>query len=121
MVSSRAQEVAEILWELKRADKLATHTAIAGRAGFSAGSNGRIMQTTLRTVRRDWPHLEWWRVVQDDGTLKKGCEQEGKLREKGIDLEDAGGKDKDALVIKEFTQYLMTWEEQAQEASSTNA
>ena len=116
MVSSRAQEVAEILWELKRADKLATHTAIAGRAGFSAGSNGRIMQTTLRTVRRDWPHLDWWRAVQDDGTLKKGCEQESKLREKGIDLED--GNAKDALIIKEFTQYLMTWEEQQQEAAA---
>jgi len=108
MASSRADEVAEILWELKRAGKVATYSLIARRAGFSAGSNGRAMQTCLRTVRRDWPHLHWWRAVQDDGNLELGSEQEIKLREAGFELEaDGNGK---TVVIKEFESHLMTWE-----------
>src|SRR4051794_20953087 len=99
MASSRADEVAEILWELKRADKVATYTLIARRAGFSAGSNGRAMLTCLRTVKRDWPHLHWWRAVQDNGVLEKGSEQEAKLREAGYVLEHAAGKE-DAVAIK---------------------
>jgi alkylated DNA nucleotide flippase Atl1 len=67
MASSRAQEVAEILFELKRADKIATFSSIAGKAGFSAGANGRTVVTCLKTVRRDWSHLQWWRAIKDDG------------------------------------------------------
>ncbi len=37
IASTRAQAVAEILWELKRADKLATLSAVADRAGFPPG------------------------------------------------------------------------------------
>src|SRR5262245_25672817 len=108
MASSRADEVAEILWELKRADKVATYTLIARRAGFSAGSNGRAMQTCLRTVKRDWPHLHWWRAVQDNGVLEKGSEQEAKLREAGYVLENSS--DDAAVAFKELEIHLMRWD-----------
>ncbi len=64
--SSRAQAVADILWELKKAEKLATFTSIAARAGFPPGLNGRTVSTTLKIVRRDWPHLQWWRAIADN-------------------------------------------------------
>ncbi len=99
MVSSRASEVAELLWELKKAQKVATYTTLAKQAGFSAGMNGRTMATTIRTIRRDWPHLEWWRAVSDDGVLEKDSEHEEKLRQSGYELEEAKGK-RGALVIK---------------------
>ena len=67
--STRAQAIAEILWQLKKAEKLATLTSIAARAGFSPGANGRTVSTCLKTVRRDWPHLQWWRAVADNGQL----------------------------------------------------
>src|SRR3954463_8066764 len=69
--STRAQAIAEILWELKKADKLATLTSIANRAGFSAGSNGRTVSKYLQTVRRDWPQLQWWRAIADNGQLEE--------------------------------------------------
>lgn len=108
MASSRADEVAEILWELKRAGKIATYTHIARRAGFSAGNGGRAMDSCLKVVRRDWPHLQWWRAVKDDGTLENGSEQESKLREAGYELETAQGGKQIALVGLE--QHLMVWE-----------
>jgi len=109
MASSRAQEVAEILWELKRADKVAKFSTIARHAGFSAGANGRTVASTLKTVRRDWPHLEWWRAISDDGTLTKDSEHEAKLRESGFEVEDAGKKN--VVTIKELHVHLMTWDD----------
>jgi alkylated DNA nucleotide flippase Atl1 len=109
MVSSRASEVAELLWELKKAQKVATYTTLAKQAGFSAGMNGRTMATTIRTIRRDWPHLEWWRAVSDDGVLEKDSEHEEKLRLSGYELEDAKGK-RGASVIKSLEKHLMVWE-----------
>ena len=109
MVSSRASEVAELLWELKKAQKVATYTTLAKQAGFSAGMNGRTMATTIRTIRRDWPHLEWWRAVSDDGLLDKNSEHEEKLRQSGYELEDAKGK-RGALVIKSLEKHLMSWD-----------
>jgi alkylated DNA nucleotide flippase Atl1 len=109
MASSRAQEVAEILWELKRADKVATFSSIAGRAGFSAGANGRTVVTCLKTVRRDWSHLQWWRAIKDDGTIEKGSEQEVKLRESGFELQE--GREDQAVVISAIEEHLMNWEE----------
>jgi alkylated DNA nucleotide flippase Atl1 len=108
MASSRAQEVAEVLWELKRADKVATFSSIAGRAGFSAGANGRTVVTCLKTVRRDWSHLHWWRAIRDDGTIEKGSEQESKLRESGFELQDA---EKEAVTIASIEEHLMQWDE----------
>jgi hypothetical protein len=69
IASTRAQDVATILWELKKAEKLATLTSIARRAGFSPGPRCSTINSCLKTVRRDWPHLEWWRAVADDGQL----------------------------------------------------
>ena len=111
MTSSRAEGVAEVLWELKRAEKVATFSVIARRAGFSAGTNGRSMQTALRTVRRDWPHLQWWRAIQDNGQLEKGSEHVDKLKESGYDIEDASGKN-DVLTISSIDEHLMLWEEE---------
>lgn len=109
MASSRAQEVAEILWELKRADKVATFSSIAGRAGFSAGANGRTVVTCLKTVRRDWSHLHWWRAIKDDGMIEKGSEQEVKLRESGFELHDAGKEE--TVTISSIEEHLMHWDE----------
>lgn len=107
MASTRAQEVAEVLWELKRADKLATYSAIAKRAGFSAGTKGRTMKTCLKTVRRDWPHLQWWRAINDDKTIKKGGEQEERLRELGVELGDEADEGRVAIEFDE--QLVMVW------------
>lgn len=109
MASSRAQEVAEILWELKRADKLATFTSIARRAGFSPGSNGRTMATCLKTVRKDWPHLQWWRALRDDHTLSD-TEHAQKLTEVGFQLQPDASTEKVKVIGAE--EHLMVWEEQ---------
>ena len=109
MASSRAEEVAEILWELKRAEKVAKFSTIARRAGFSAGATGRAMQTCMKTVRRDWPHLQWWRAVKDDGLLEKGSEQEQKLREAGFDLATADGEE-EFMAVTSLDEHLMDWE-----------
>lgn len=107
MSTSRADEVAEILWELKRAGKVATYSNIARRAGFSAGSNGRAMDTCLRTIRRDWGHLQWWRAIKDDGCLDTGCEQQSCLRDAGFEFEEvAGGKH---VKLTSIESHLMTW------------
>ena len=106
--SARAQAIANILYELKKADKLATYTAVAGRAGFSAGAKGRSVITCLKTVRRDWPHLQWWRAVADTGQLEKGSEHEQLLVESGYEIEPT---EDDVVVIKSLDLQLMSWEE----------
>ncbi len=108
MASSRAQEVAEILFELKRADKVATFSSIAGKAGFSAGASGRTVVTCLKTVRRDWSHLHWWRAIKDDGMIEKGSEHEEKLRESGYEIQEADGE---AVTIISLEEHLMSWDE----------
>ena len=111
MASSRAQLVAEILWELKRADKVANFRLVAERAGFSAGANGRAMETCLKTIRRDWPHLQWWRAIpiRDDGLLEKDSEQVVKLQECGYTVEDAEGS-QEHVVVCEIETHTMSWE-----------
>jgi alkylated DNA nucleotide flippase Atl1 len=118
MVSSRAAEVAELLYELKRAQKIATYSSLAKQAGFSAGMNGRTMATTIRTIRRDWPHLEWWRAIGDDGLLDKDSEHEAKLRQGGFELEEPKGK-RGMLTVKSLDKHLMTWNEVAAEVTTT--
>ncbi len=118
MASSRADEVAEILWELKRAGKVATFTNIAQRAGFSPGSNGRTMASCLRVVRRDWPHLHWWRAIRDDGNVDQ-VEQADKLREAGIDLEPT--TDGKQTHVKELDVHLMVWALAAAEGATAAA
>lgn len=109
MASSRAEEVAEVLWELKRASKLAKYSAIARRAGFSAGSNGKAMETCLKTVRREWPHLQWWRAVSDTIQVEKDSEQAKKLAEAGVNLKP--GKD-NTVTLASPDELLMEWPEE---------
>ena len=111
MASARAQEVAELLWELKRAGKVGTFTAVARRAGFSPGAGGRTIQTVLKTVRRDWPHLQWWRAFPDDGLIEKDGEQAQLAAEDGFEITDSGDK----VTIAEFEEHLMVWEEESTE------
>ena len=106
MATTRAEEVAELLWELKRASKLAKYTILAKRAGFSAGANGKAMETTLRTVRRDWPHLQWWRTISDTLTIDKDSEQAKKLTEAGVELKS--GKD-NSVTLATPEELLMEW------------
>jgi alkylated DNA nucleotide flippase Atl1 len=115
VTSTRAQAIADILWELKKAEKLATLTSIATRAGFAPGSSGRTVSTSLKTVRRDWPHLQWWRAVADDGQLED--EQESYLTKAGFETETVEGG---SVVIKSFSAHLMKWEE-PQDAPSNNS
>jgi alkylated DNA nucleotide flippase Atl1 len=103
--STRAQAIAEILWQLKKADKLATLTSIAERAGFSPGTGGRTVSTSLKVVRRDWPHLQWWRAVADNG--QPDSEQKSLLEKAGFDVETLEGGN---VVIKSFATQLMSWE-----------
>lgn len=87
MTSARATALAEVLWELKRADKFATCSAVARRAGFAPGPDGRIVRTSLEVVRQEWPHLQWWRVLPDDGRVEGTGPLATQLRTYGVTLE----------------------------------
>lgn len=110
MASSRADEVAEILWELKRADKISTYTLIARRAGFSPGVKGRTLMTCIRTVKRDWPHLHWWRAVQDDGVIEgeSVADHVAKLRAAGYEVEQVDSEGS-KFKIKELANHVFQW------------
>ena len=108
MPSSRAEAVAEILWELKRADKLGTYTEIAQRDGFSPGANSRTILTCLKHVRRDWPHLQWFRAVSDDLHIEKGSEQAENLSDLGVQLTASSEKEK-AVVIANPDDCVLYW------------
>jgi len=109
MASTRASDVAEVLWELKRADKIATFSSVAERAGFSAGSTGRTMVTCMRNIRKDWPHLQWWRAINDDCKLECDCEQAELLKENGLSLEADGDEGMVSVVIEE--EQIMRWDD----------
>lgn len=103
MSSSRAQAVADVLYELKQADKLGTLTGVARKAGFNPGVNGKTALNVLESVRREWPHLQWWRVVRDDGTLCSS-EQAEQLTRQGISLkDDQKSVEMDDRVVAEVT------------------
>lgn len=110
--SDRAQAVAEILWELKKAEKLASFAAIASRAGFSPGPRGRTVSTCLKVVRREWPHLQWWRAVSDDGQVDS--EQISHLATAGFETERLENGN---VSVKSFATERMNWE--VQEAAVT--
>jgi alkylated DNA nucleotide flippase Atl1 len=114
MAVSRAQSLAEVLWELKKADKLATYSAVAKRAGFSAGANGRTVLTAMKVVMRDWSHLQWWRAVKENGLIDKGSVHAEKLEEVGYTLKDAKDAkgDKNVVAIVDFEDHAMVWEEE---------
>jgi alkylated DNA nucleotide flippase Atl1 len=105
IASTRAQAVAEILWELKKADKLATLSTVADRAGFPAGPQCRTISACLKVVRRDWPHLQWWRAVSDNGQLD--AEQAACLKSAGYGMTASAN---DGASINAFDEQLMTWE-----------
>jgi hypothetical protein len=66
------------------------------------------MDSCLKVVRRDWPHLHWWRAVKDDFALENGSEQEAALRENGFSVEASqNGKHMTLVSVEE---HLMTWE-----------
>jgi alkylated DNA nucleotide flippase Atl1 len=111
VASVRAENVAEVVWELKRIDKFGTYTEVATRAGFKPGVAGRTLQTVLANVQRDWPHLQWWRTIPDDGLVIEDSPLAKKLAESGVALEP-GGK-KGFLKIADFESKLFTWDHQA--------
>ena len=115
MASSRAAAVAELLWELKRADKVATYKEVATRAGFSPGANSRTIINCLKAVRKDWPHLQWWRAVRDDATIARDSEQHELAIDAGIEVED---HDDEFVVIKGFEDVSMVWEEEVIDENS---
>ena len=114
--STRAEALAEILWELKKAEKIATLTSIAQRAGFSPGAGGRTVSTCLKIVRRDWPHLQWWRAVADNG--QPDSEQIACLEKAGFEIESVEGG---TVVIKSFATCLMNWDVQQDGSSDDDA
>ena len=118
--STRAQGVAEVLWELKRTSMIGKYTTVARRAGFSAGSKGRAMLTCLKTVRRDWPHLQWWRAVPDDGKVEKGSDHATLLIEGGYEIVDDDA-DEEKSVVTNFEEEIMTWEDEEAEAAADEA
>ena len=118
MASVRAENVAEVLWELKRIDKVATFTEVATRAGFKPGAGGRTMLTCLTTVQRDWPHLQWWRAFPDDGLVEEGGEQAQLAEENGFELSAA----KDSKVsLSEFDAHQMEWPDPDEEKDTPDA
>ena len=108
MASNRAADVAEVLWELKRAGKLATLSAVAERAGFSPGADCKAVRKCLLTIRQEWPHLEWWRAIEDDGTVEKQGDHLAPLKGLGIEFADER-KGYVSLMIDEAL--IMVWED----------
>ena len=106
VMSIRAQAVAEILYELKRANKIATLSSIAKHAGFSPGARSQTIKSCLKAVRRDWSHLQWWRAIADDGQVDE--EQLTCLVGAGFEIKSL---DNDAVVIKSLAVHSMNWEE----------
>ncbi len=111
MTVNRAAEVAEVLWELKKEDKIATYGVIASRAGFSAGSKGRSVLTALKGVRRDWPHLQWFRAVSEEGAVEKDSEHETLLRDIGFDFEEQD----ELMVLIGHEERMKIWEDESEE------
>lgn len=117
MPTERAEGVAETLWELKRAEKLATYGQVAEQAGFRSGKTGKSFEKTLNAVRRDWPHLQWWRAVPEGAVVGKDSEREEFLRQSGFDLEPAASEP-DQLVVSNFEEHRMVWDSQPADADS---
>jgi alkylated DNA nucleotide flippase Atl1 len=114
MSSTRAPAVAEVLWELKRLDKVAKYSVIAERAGFSAGVNGRAMVTCLATIQKEWPHLQAWRAIRDDGTVQTGSAQSRELEEWGATITPDKEAGRSTVSIDEAR--LMVWEDSTSKA-----
>ena len=108
-MSTRAQAVAEVLWELKQVEKLGTYSSIAERAGFKAGSNGKTMIACMKKIRIHWPHMQWWRVLDDRSQVAVGSEQARELEKNGFDLEPVASGEKFAKPMG-VEDLLVDWE-----------
>ncbi len=108
MPSIRAEAVAEVLWELKQLEKLSTYSEVAERAGFKPGVNGKTIITCLESVRKEWPHLQWWRVVQEDGRLTANTEHASALSTNGFELNPVNGR-KTMVEIVSFETHVFSW------------
>ncbi len=117
MASIRAEAVAEVLWELKRLEKLATYSIVAERAGFKPGTEGKNITTCLEAIKRDWPHLQWWRAVQDDGRLNADSDQAQQLKANGYQLAAASGR-KTIVEIVALETHIFSWIEPVTEATA---
>lgn len=115
MASSRAEAVAEVLWELKRLEKLACYSQLAQRAGFKAGPGAKNVLGCLDHIRRDWSHLQWWRAVADDGCLDGESEHARTLRENGYVL-DAVPNRKGFVQIVDLELHAYVWAEESAES-----
>lgn len=120
MASMRAEMVAEVLWELKKVNKLATYTEVSLRAGFKPGVNGKTILTSLEAVKRDWPHLQWWRALPDDCCLAVESDHCQQLKMNGYSLEEAKGK-KPGVTIADISAVLYTWEDEPVAAAAVTA
>ncbi|HWL07420.1 MAG TPA: hypothetical protein VNQ76_03300 [Planctomicrobium sp.] len=108
MTSTRAPAVAEVLWELKRLDKIARFSDIAARVGFNPGANGRAMNTCLESIRKEWPHLQVWRAIRDDGAVEAASPQYQELQAWGATFSDSSDGRYAGLQIDESR--VMIWE-----------
>ena len=118
MASNRAADVAEVLWELKRAGKLATFSAVAERAGFNPGAEGKAVRKCLETIRREWSHLEWWRVIEDNGTVEADSEHMQALRIFGV---ECGDPRKGIAALKFDEELIMVWKAPEEASASVTA
>jgi alkylated DNA nucleotide flippase Atl1 len=118
MASIRAEAVAELLWELKRMERLATFTEVAERAGFKPGVGAKNILICLDTVRRDWPHLQWWRVVQDNGHVATNSPHAKLLSENGYVLDQVSGA-AGFVQLAELETHLHSWTAAAGAPSDT--
>lgn len=68
------------------------------------------MISCLKKIRREWPHLEWWRALEDCLKLQKGSEQAKALEQNGYPMEASGSDDKHVKPA-ELEVHLVVWEE----------
>ena len=106
MSSLRAELVAEILYGLKKENQYATLTSIARRAGFSPGAQCRTILACMNTIQKEWPHLESFRAIHDDGITAKSSAQAEALQKQGIELRDDG--ENWTIILDE--RMLIVWE-----------
>ncbi|MFO0918022.1 MAG: hypothetical protein U0872_06860 [Planctomycetaceae bacterium] len=111
MASLRAELLAEVLWELKKINKVATYTEVSLRAGFKPGAGFKTVLTSLEAVKRDWPHLQWWRALPDDGCVERESDHAGQLQAAGYSFEDVKGR-KTAVTLADLKSVLYSWEEE---------
>lgn len=111
MPSIRAEAVAEVLWELKQLEKLAVYADVAERAGFKPGANDKTIIACLENVRKEWPHLQWWRVVQPEGRLTADTDHATQLASNGFELQPITGR-KSQLQIVGFETHVYSWTQQ---------